>query len=106
MPNTPPTHHLVIKKVTKKIPPKIGPTNKLEGGSPPHRYLIDSSFGDRNRSAFSNENSAHLGGSKQSQCPSQAVSREDQIPIVGHRVEKASNFFTAKKWHQKTHGSK
>jgi len=35
-------------------------------------------------------NPPHLGGRKQGQCPTQAVSREDQIPIAGHRIEKAS----------------
>ena len=42
------------------------------------------------RTTGTETNPPHLGGRKQGQCPSQAVSREDQIPIAGHRIEKAS----------------
>lgn len=57
------------------IPPRIGHHKDLEGN-----ITVESSA----------PVSACLGGGKQGQCPSQAVSREDQIPIAGHRIEKAS----------------
>lgn len=76
---------VVFRTTIKDLNPNSGFSSKRIESSAPFWWCVWIQ-----RTTGTETNPPHLGGRKQGQCPSQAVSREDQIPIAGHRIEKAS----------------